>query len=236
MIANTATVVSPPRDSVRHLARWAVASCEPGPRVLNIGAGADRSGGLGPLATLSPYLVGVDPDDAILRNQSLRERHQMSVEEFARDHAAEFDVAVALYVLEHVTDPAAFAAACARVLRPGGAFFAVTLNVRQYFGATTWALSRIGMTDRLLVSLKGGEEVHGHHFPPEYKLNSIRSVTRHFGAAGFRSAEFRCYDATERYAWYLPASLRWFPTVYTRFAYAVGSPALMGHLSFRLVR
>ena len=236
MIPTSAIVVPPPRGSVRHLAQWMVASSEPRPRVLNIGAGADRSGVLRPLFALSPELVGVDPDDAILSNGSLHERHQMSLEEFAPHHETEFDVAVALYVLEHVADPEAFAAACARVLRPGGSLFGVTLNVRHYFGATTWALSRLGVSDRLLVSLKGEQEVHGHHFAPEYRLNSIRTVTRHYGAAGFRSAEFRCYDATERYAWYLPDSLRWFPRAYTRVAYAVGSPTLMGHLAFRLVR
>ena len=236
MMPTHAFVVPPPRGSVRHVAEWVVATSEPRPRVLNIGAGADRSGVLRPLFALSPHLVGVDPDDAVLRNRSLDERHQMSVEEFAPDHEAEFDVALALYVLEHVTDPEAFATACARVLRPGGSLFGVTLNIRHYFGATTWALSRLGMSDRLLVSLKGEQEVHEHHFPPQYRLNCIPALTRHFGAAGFRSAEVRCYDATERYAWYLPERLRWFPEVYTRIAYGIGSPTLMGHLAFRLVR
>jgi hypothetical protein len=43
----------------------------------------------------------------------------------------------------------------------------------------------------------------------------------------------RCYDATDRYQWYLPSGLQWFPPAYTRFAYAVGRPGLMGHLTFR---
>jgi len=78
--------------------------------------------------------------------------------------------------------------------------------------------------------------VHEHHFPTEYRLNSARALRRHCGAAGFTSLELRCYDATDRYQWYLPPGLRWFPPAYTRLAYAVGRPGLMGHLTFRATR
>jgi SAM-dependent methyltransferase len=160
----------------------------------------------------------------------------MSLEVFAAAHEEEFDLALAVFVLEHVGDPAGFVRACARVLRPGGSLFALTLNVTHYFGAATWALSRVGLSDRVLELMKGHAEVHDHHFPPEYRLNSVRTVQRHLDAAGFHSVEFRCYDASERYQWYLPVGLRWFAPTYTRAAYAVGAPALMGHLAFRAVR
>lgn len=122
------------------------------------------------------------------------------------------------------------------MLRPGGSFFALTLNVRQYFGATTWTMSRLGVADAVLERLKGRDVVAGYHFPTEYRLNSVRTVRRHCAAAGFSSLEFRCYDDTPRYAWYLPERVRWAAGAYTRFAYAVGSPALMGHLTFRAVQ
>ncbi len=236
MISSAVTVVEPPQHVVRHLARWMSAYCEPGAAVLNIGAGEDRSGALTPLVRRAPHLVGVDPHEAIHRNESLDEQHQMSLEEFAADHQREFDLAFAVFVLEHVDEPAAFAQACERVLKPGGSLFALTLNVLQYFGAMTWALSRMGLSDHVLELLKGHDEVHDHHFPPEYRLNSVRSVSRYFEGAGFDSVEFRCYDAAERYQWYLPPGLRWFSTAYNRMAYAVGSPSLMGHLAFRAVK
>lgn len=236
MITKTVSVVPAPRSSVRHLARWAAEDCIPGSVVLNIGAGADRSGVLKPLLRRSPYVVGVDPDHAVLRNASLDERHQMSLEEFASTNTGRFDVALAVYVLEHVENPAAFTAACSRILRPTGCFFGVTLNITHYFGATTWALSRLGRTDSVLERLKPGEDVHQHHFPPEYRLNSIATITRHLEAASFRSVEFRCYDATDRYQWYLPRALSWIAPAYTRTVYAIGDARWMGHLSFRAAR
>jgi len=180
-----------------------------------------------------PYLVGVDPDAAIERNASLAERHRMPLEAFAADNAGRFDVVLSVYVVEHVTDPAAFAMANARVLRPGGEWFALTLNVRHYFGGITWAMSRMGVSDWLLHRLAGDDQVHEHHFPPAYRMNSLRTLRRTCAAAGFERLEVRCYDATDRYQWYLPRGLGWFAPAYTRFAYAMGRPGLMGHLSFR---
>jgi 2-polyprenyl-6-hydroxyphenyl methylase/3-demethylubiquinone-9 3-methyltransferase len=235
LITTTLRVIAPPRRSVGHLARWAARDCTPGSAVLDIGAGCNRSGSLKALARRSPYLVGVDPDDGINENPFLDERHQMSVEEFSVRNPSRFDVALAVYVLEHVGDPAAFTAACAMVLKPGASLFGVTPNVGHYFGATTWAASRLGCEERVLTWLRG-DHGHDHHFHAEYRLNSIRTISRQLDNAGFRAVDFRCYDATDRYRWYMPSGLKWFPAVYTRVAYAVGSPSLMGHLSFRAVR
>jgi SAM-dependent methyltransferase len=157
----------------------------------------------------------------------------MPLEEFAASNAGRFDVVLSIYVIEHVSDPAAFAAASARVLRPGGDWFGLTLNVRHYFGGTTWAMSRIGAADWLLHRLEGDRVGHEHHFPPEYRLNSVRALRRVCADAGFSRLEVRCYDATERYRWYLPGGLQWFAPAWTTFAYAVGRPGLMGHLTFR---
>jgi SAM-dependent methyltransferase len=229
-------IVPPPRRGVRSFASWVAESCGPDARVLDIGAGCNLSGPLRPLVRQEPYLVGVDPDESILRNPCLDERHQMSMEDFATDHAEQFDAAFAIYVLEHVCHPPEFIAACARVLKPGGSLFALTLNMHQYFGLLTWASTRVGLSDRILERLKTPSVVAAYHFPTQYRLNSIRTVSHHLDAAGFSSVDFRCYDDTSRYGWYLPAGARWFAPVYTRTAYAIGSPELMGHLSFRAVK
>ncbi len=229
----TATAVPAPRDTVHHFVRWVSQHCDEGARVLNVGAGCDVSGALRPLARRRPHLVGVDPDGAVERNAALAERHRMTLEEFAESTTERFDAVIAVYVLEHVRRPDEFTRAAAALLRPGGSLFALTLNVQQYFGAATWLLSRANVADQALHWLKGDDLHHEHHFPTVYRCNSQRAVRRHCEAAGFGEVEFRCYDAASRYEWYLPDRLRWFPSVYSRFAYAVGAPGLMGHLTFR---
>lgn len=236
MLSTTVHVVPPPHRSLIAFTRWVAEDCDAGACVLDIGAGANASGPLNAIVRKSPRLVGVDPHETIHSNHLLDERHQTTLEAFAADHGEAFDVAFAAYVLEHVTDPQGFTAACFRVLKPGGSFFGLTPNVLQYFGATTWALARVGLSDRVLEALKGHDEGQVHHFAPEYRINSIRRITRHLDAEGFSSVEFRCFDATERYQWYLPRGLGWFPPRYARLAYRLGAANLMGHISFRAVK
>ena len=104
-----------------------------GLRLLDIGCG----GGLvsEPLARLGFAVTGIDAGEAML--------------EVARGHAAEsgvtvdyrrttaedlaaagerFDAVLALEVVEHVASPELFLAAAARLVRPGGALIAATLN------------------------------------------------------------------------------------------------------------
>ena len=232
----TVEVVAPPDHAVRWFARWVAESVTPSSDVVNIGAGRNLSGGLRPVRRKATHLVGIDPDESIWHNRGVDERYQASVQEFAADHEGEFDVALSVFVLEHVADPPSFTAACARMLRPGGVLFGLTVHKYQYFGLATWATTRLGLADVLLERLKGREVMSGYHFPTEYRMNSPRQVARHLRAAGFRSAEFRMFDKPDLYAWYLPGPLKPLAPAWTRMAYRVGSPHLMGHLSFRAER
>lgn len=64
----------------------------------------------------------------------------------------------------------------------------------------------------------------------------MRTLRRQMDAAGFRSVDFRCYDETARYDWYLPGGLHWVAPAYTRPAYGIVRGCLMGHLSLRAVK
>jgi SAM-dependent methyltransferase len=229
-------VIPAPAHPVRALARWAAEHCPEGGLVLDVGAGEHASGDLGPLLRRRAVLVGTDPDAAIERNATLTERHRLPVEGLGPDHAGRYDLVLSIFVLEHVQDPLAFAAACARVLRPGGSWFALTLNVQHYFGATAWATNRLGVQPALLRRLKGAEAEHAHRFPTRYRCNSRGTVERVCRDTGFGTVEIRVYDAPDRYAWYLPGPMARLPAAYSSVAYRLGWPGLMGHLSFRAQR
>jgi SAM-dependent methyltransferase len=221
---------------VRGFARWAAASISPTDDVLNIGAGRNLSGALLPVRRTARRLVGVDPDATIWENPTLDERHQLSLEEYAAEHPEEFDVALSVFVLEHVCDPQAFTSACARVLRPGGELFALTVNKYHYFGLTTWATTRLRLSEPLLRHLKGEDVVSQYHFPTQYRMNSPRQCAGHLREAGFRSVEFRMFDKPDLYAWYLPDRLKPIAPKWSGLVYALGTPSLMGTLCFRAVR
>lgn len=104
-----------------------------GLRLLDIGCG----GGLlsEPMARLGATVVGAD---AAARNIPVAQVHarQSGLEIDYRHTSAEtlaeageqFDVVLNMEVIEHVADPAAYLAACQRLLKPGGLMICSTLN------------------------------------------------------------------------------------------------------------
>jgi SAM-dependent methyltransferase len=221
-----------PRAAVRGFARWVAAECPPDGRVLNIGAGRSLSGQLAPIRGRAGTLVGVDPDASIHENPHVDERHQLSLEGYAATAPAPFDVAFSVFVLEHVHDPVAFTRGCAAVLKPGGALMGLTVNKWHYFGLSTWAATRLRVAEPLLARLRDPEDIGDYHFATEYRINTIRAMSRHLRRNGFASVEFRCWDLPSMYDPYLPKRVRGFADLYDRWAYRIGSPHIMGHITF----
>jgi SAM-dependent methyltransferase len=235
-MAVTVAVTPPPRGPVRGFARWVAESTEPGAAVLNVGGGCNASGRFPCIRRRAAHLVVVDPSARVFANSDADQRHQQTLEEFSRDHAEEFDVAFAVFVLEHVADPVAFTEAAARVLKPGGVFLALTLNQWHFFGLMTWAASRLGLEEWLLRQVRDPDCVDRYHVHTEYHLNTIRSARRHLERAGFSQVEFRMWDLPRMYEPYLPARLRGVARRWDVAAYRLARPNLMGHLTFKAVR
>lgn len=104
-----------------------------GLRMLDIGCG----GGLlsEPLARLGATVVGADPSETNISVASLHAHeaglavdYRATTAEALAEAGERFDVVFAMEVVEHVADVPAFIAASAGMVRPGGLFFAATLN------------------------------------------------------------------------------------------------------------
>ena len=226
-------VIAPPPDPVRHFASWVAASCPPGSAVLDVGGGCNASGRFPGVRRRAAFLVAVDPSPLVRRHSDADELHQLALEDFAPAHGDQFDVAFAVFVLEHVADPVAFTDAAARVLKPGGVFLALTLNRWHYFGSATWMVSRLGLDEWLLRRLRDPRLVEEYHFRTEYRLNTVRCISRHLERAGFADIEFRMWDLPSAYEPYLPGRAARLAPAWSRVAYRLRRPALMGHLAVR---
>lgn len=105
-----------------------------GLRALDIGCG----GGIltESLAQHGANVSGIDLAEAALgvaKLHSLESKLEIdyqliSAEDYAADHAGEFDLITCLEMLEHVPNPDSVVAACNRLLKPGGSVFFSTIN------------------------------------------------------------------------------------------------------------
>ncbi len=105
-----------------------------GKAVIDVGCG----GGIlaEAMARRGARVTGIDLSDKALRvaelhllESKLDIRYEKAMaEEYATVHAGAFDVVTCMELLEHLPQPESMAAACARLVRPGGQVFFSTLN------------------------------------------------------------------------------------------------------------
>lgn len=105
-----------------------------GKTVLDIGCGGGvLSEGM---AKRGACVTGIDASDNVIAVAKLHllesgqsvQYYRVMAEEFAEQHAGQFDVVTCMEMLEHVPDPASVIAACAKLVKPGGHLFLSTLN------------------------------------------------------------------------------------------------------------
>jgi 2-polyprenyl-6-hydroxyphenyl methylase / 3-demethylubiquinone-9 3-methyltransferase len=107
-------------------------NCLSGLRMLDIGCGAGLL--CEPFTRLGAQVVGVDPAVSNIAAARLHaEKGHLSIDYRCTtieemDARERFDVVLAMEVIEHVTDIAAFLGRCAAMLKPGGMMVVSTLN------------------------------------------------------------------------------------------------------------
>lgn len=124
-------------------------------------------------------VIGIDIDPAVETNPLLDEAYVFDGRRSPLA-AGRADMIVSDYVIEHVDDPAAFAAEIDRLLKPGGWFCARTVNALSVVALMATLVPNVlhaSILRRAQVGRKA-EDV----FPPRYRLNTLSAVRKHFPA------------------------------------------------------
>ena len=154
------------------------------------------------LAAHCSYYIGVEPDTGIEITAPFNEVHRCTLEA-APLAPGSVDIGWAVMVLEHLEDPAAFWTKVYEVLRPGGVFWAFTVDNRHPLPWLVRIASSIGVKDWYLQRLRrngGGDEYE--HYPTHYRSNSPRQVTRF--VQPFRQCDFVNFIRVGQIDGYLP--------------------------------
>lgn len=160
---------------------------EPSMRVLDYGAGRGEHfedpespyrGKLTRLQGEVQEIVGVDIDDAVLKNPGMDRAIVIQLGEDLPFPDNYFDLIYSDWVLEHVDTPEKFAAEVYRVLKPGGWFCARTPNKWGIIGLGARLIPN-SLHVRLLKVLQP-ERQSIDVFPTTYKMNTLGQIRRLF--------------------------------------------------------
>jgi SAM-dependent methyltransferase len=125
-------------------------------------------------------VVGIDVDDAVLKNRNLAEAKVVQSGDSIPYPDSSFDLVLADYVLEHVSaaDAPGVASEILRVLKPGGWLAARTPNKWGMIGLGARAVPN-NLHTRFLHRLQPGRKDEDV-FPVEYHMNTRRQLRRLF--------------------------------------------------------
>ena len=122
-------------------------------------------------------MTGVDAARAISRvaglhaeGQALAIDYRQGTAEALADAGAQFDIVLALEIVEHVADVDLFLSSCGRLVKPGGLLFLSTLNRT----AKAWALAIAG-AEYVLGWLPRGTHDWRKFLKPSEAVNGLRS-------------------------------------------------------------
>ncbi len=148
-----------------------------GKNILDVGCGGGiLSEGL---AQRGATVTGIDMSDAALTVAKLHlfesnlqiNYHQTTVEQWAEQHAEQYDVVTCMEMLEHVPDPASVLMACSKLVKKGGKVFFSTLN-RHWKSYLTVILG----AEYLLQLLPKGTHDYGNFIKPAELAQWIRAA------------------------------------------------------------
>lgn len=181
------------RDPAEYFAEFLNARVTENSDVLDIGAGAGERNGYN-LKGRCRSVTGVDFDPRVVENP-LVDRGVIQQDESIPLADNSVDIAFSIYVLEHVENSAGFCAEVARVLRPGGEFWALTPNTCHYVPLVARLTPQA--FHKWLNEMRGRD--HDDTFPTYYRLNSRKSLRRHFGNVGMHELETQMIEGRPNY-------------------------------------
>ena len=158
------------------------------------------------IADRAARYIGVEPDPDIAMDACFSETHRCVLEK-APIKPNSVDLAFAVMVLEHVSEPDQFWGKLHSVLAEGGVFWGFTVDSRHWFRNASLLAENLHLKEfylRRLMGTRGTERYE--NYPAFYRANSPEQIRAH--TKNFHSSEFINLSRVGQVDDYLPRILR----------------------------
>lgn len=173
------------------------------------------------LASRVQSYVGIEPDEMVSAPPCCDIVHRCLFEDAPLADGS-IDVAVAMFVLEHLPDPQRFFDKLYAALSEGGVFWGFTVDARSYYAMASRVLESLRLKDGLLDRMFGGGDDRYKNYPTTYLANSPRQIRRL--TKSFATAEFLSLHRVGQLDCVVPRPLRFASRLIDRVALATGLP------------
>lgn len=208
----------PGTDQYDALCSWVERNCDSTSSLLDVGAGDGDDGYAKRLRSSVACIVGVDPDPNCVRNSLVDELRPTTIEDYALYSTERFRTAVAVFVAEHIAEPAVFLTAIRACLEEDGSLFLLTPSLWHYYGLGSRLLRRLRIDRRVhgWLSVRCAEMHESSFYPLHYRVNTVRSLASAAEQAGFGRIEVVFLEDHGIFEPFFPGRLRFVPRSYSR--------------------
>jgi SAM-dependent methyltransferase len=202
---------------------------------LDIGCGKGFDDDLPLQVSLSNHAsryIGVEPDQQVALGPHFTDSYRCLFEQ-APIPSASVDIAFAIMVIEHLSEPQKFWDKVRDVLVPGGVFWGLTIDNRHPFAKFSLLAEKLRIKDIYMRMLMGerGEERY-LNYPVYYRSNSPLQVCSYLQS--FQSSEVINFSREDQLEAAFPRRLRPVVRAYDRWGMARGKPGTL--LAIRAVK
>jgi SAM-dependent methyltransferase len=205
----------PDEDYFRFFTAEILTALPEGATVLDAGCGRSLHPAYVPLRQRASVFWGCDPDPEARQNPALD--HFVAGEfDGAKFGDRKFDLVMASYVLEHLSDPLSFFLSARSVLRPGGVFAFLTPNRKHPFCQCVRLVEGLHLKSLLrgTYGQTNDSRWRVNDYPALYRASTVQQIVGLAEKAGFSSGSLFLVSSTWQY--YFPAPLRFIPRLYDR--------------------
>ncbi|OGU05806.1 MAG: hypothetical protein A2075_16455 [Geobacteraceae bacterium GWC2_58_44] len=183
--------------------------------VVEIGAGKGLVKEISLISLHAKLFIGIDPSRNVSKNPYVHTFQTATLEECQLEDAS-VDIIYSIYVMEHILDPGPTLARAYSILKPGGKFYAITVNKKHYFASISQLFDRLELKKAYIEKVMRAKYELAFGFKTYYNFNDHDDVCKAMSANNYKSVNIFEETDNSLLDYYFPRPFKFMPYLISR--------------------